>query len=1087
MASQREERLIEIIVNGQKADANLKQMEASVRVLGSQLKSLTPGTEEFIQKTKQLQEVNARIQSVRNDIKGVDTALKDSQSSAFSFKAAFVGALAAISFKELAQMVINFGVEAVKLAAKYSDAFADIRKSTGMTTQEVADLNKTLSKVDTRTSQEALLDIVKVGGQLGIAKKEIEGFTVAVDRAVVALGDEFAGGAEEVAKEVGGLSKLFKDVKDLDAGTAINNIGSAINDLGAAGSANGPFMTDFAKRIGGLGNLAPEVSQTLGLGAALQELGETAENAASGTKEILLAATKDIPAFASQMKLTNQELKTLINSNPNEVILKLADSFKGASNTSIVNTLNDLNIKSIQGSGVMMKLATSVDFVKEKQLLASNAMKEGTSLTKEFNIKNETLAAVMEKNAKKVEAFKLAVGEGLAPAFFLIMKVLEQLGGFFKTSFEGLMPYFTMLGNAIGKLASSLGFAGDAGSIFSYIMGKIGTAVEFAFSIIKVGITIISGLIYVFKALYDFFPPFRIAINAVVGAVKMLYDILVFTVEGINSVIKGLEKFFSMSGKEVKVKQTVESNINNKTTNSSQGSSAQPATDPAAEEKRKQAEAELQRAIEEQRKKEEARDAEQQRKEEDSAQKKRDKAAKDAEREKQAQEKKAQDIEKMQEDFRQKSLAADQALETLKLANSDQANADKFAKLKAAHDKELAAVEKLENSIRENEAISEEQKNALLAKYLDQRALMAEDYRQKEAGLQKKSDEEYREAKNTRDLAEKELAIITAEEGSQAELDAKLAKLELEKEIELENKLLTEEEKALIEAQYAQQSDDLYSELAEKKKAKEREIKDAAINVGRQILGAISDFSKISTDKKIAEAEKVKNEEIKKLDEQLKSGAITRDQYDAAKQAAEDKYNAKAKEEKRKQAKLDKEIALVNAIIATALAVVKALPSIPLSILAGISGAIGIATIAATPLPQFAKGGRTVGSFSGGGPVNEPYLAMAGEAGAEWIAPNWMVEHPKYANVIGWLESQRVRKFAEGGTTLPVQVPSSASTGGDPTAVMLQLLSAILDEHRSFRQEVSTWQRELQVHNDVGATQQGIQMLNKLRSDASVG
>jgi uncharacterized protein YukE len=186
-------------------------------------------------------------------------------------------------------------------------------------------------------------------GQFDQAREEIEGFVESVDKAVVALGDEFTGGAEQVARKIGALKELFKDTKDIhDTGKVLNDIGSAINALGAACSANGPFMTDFAKRLAGLGNLAPTITETLGLGAALQELGETSENAASGTKEILTLAAKDIPGFAKQMGLTNQQLKDMINNNPNEVILTLAKSFEGASNTKIVDTLTGLNIKSIQ-------------------------------------------------------------------------------------------------------------------------------------------------------------------------------------------------------------------------------------------------------------------------------------------------------------------------------------------------------------------------------------------------------------------------------------------------------------------------------------------------------------------------------------------------------------------------------------------------------------------------------------------------------------------------------------------------------------------------------------------------------------------
>lgn len=43
----------------------------------------------------------------------------------------------------------------------------------------------------------------------------------------------------------------------------------------------------------------------------------------------------------------------------------------------------------------------------------------------------------------------------------------------------------------------------------------------------------------------------------------------------------------------------------------------------------------------------------------------------------------------------------------------------------------------------------------------------------------------------------------------------------------------------------------------------------------------------------------------------------------------------------------------------------------------------------------------------------------------EYVMPKWMVENPKYANVLGYLESERMRKngFADSEYTTPVAIP----------------------------------------------------------------
>ncbi|MEI3554429.1 MAG: hypothetical protein V8Q54_07165 [Alistipes senegalensis] len=61
------------------------------------------------------------------------------------------------------------------------------RKTTGMTREEVEELNASLGKINTRTAQEELLGMARVGGKLGIAKQDIEGFTRAADVIKISL------------------------------------------------------------------------------------------------------------------------------------------------------------------------------------------------------------------------------------------------------------------------------------------------------------------------------------------------------------------------------------------------------------------------------------------------------------------------------------------------------------------------------------------------------------------------------------------------------------------------------------------------------------------------------------------------------------------------------------------------------------------------------------------------------------------------------------------------------------------------------------------------------------------------------------
>lgn len=396
-------------------NASMTELGLKSKQLHAELKNLKIGSEEWIDKLKEITEVDAKIADTKGEIKELTDQARESGTAWDRVKETFLGTFAAFSLDNIIGEVINFGKEGVASALKMSDAMSDIEKATDMTTEEVKDLVDNIKKIDTRTAVEDLTDIAIVAGQLGIAKNEVLGFVESVDKAVVALGDEFSGGAEEVAATIGGLQKLFKETKDMEAGKAINDIGSALNALGAAGSATGPVVADFTARMGQLGNLSPQISQTMGLGAAFQELGLTAEIASGGLSNIMLGASKATALYAEHLGMTEVAFKKMINNDPNAVIIKLAESFKGLPTTVVTKQLDDLGIKSQEATKVMSLLKDQTLMVQEKQKLAFEEMKKGTSLTDEFNKKNTNAAAEMAKMGKELKNLSTEIGQALLP------------------------------------------------------------------------------------------------------------------------------------------------------------------------------------------------------------------------------------------------------------------------------------------------------------------------------------------------------------------------------------------------------------------------------------------------------------------------------------------------------------------------------------------------------------------------------------------------------------------------------------------------------------------------------------------------
>ena len=166
-----------------------------------------------------------------------------------------------------------------------------------------------------------------------------------------------------------------------------------------------------------------------------------------------------------------------------------------------------------------------------------------------------------------------------------------------------------------------------------------------------------------------------------------------------------------------------------------------------------------------------------------------------------------------------------------------------------------------------------------------------------------------------------------------------------------------------------------------------------AIQLAGQLADIWGQFNQIQADKEKKELQEYE----RSCNKQLNAGKITQEQYNARTSQLDADLEKKKTEIAKKQAKRDKAQSIFSAIISTAAAIAQALPNIPLSIIAGIMGAAQIAVIASQPLPEYAKGGLTDGAK----------MYIAGEAGQEWISPNWMLKDKTTGPIIQQLEMVR--------------------------------------------------------------------------------
>jgi|GEM_PF-2207509 len=307
-----------------------------------------------------------------------------------------------------------FGVQGLATVLKgvfsdlvnYSDALADVRKTTGLSADEAARLAENLKQIDTRSSLAELLDIAKVAGQLGIAKDEVLGFTKAIDIANQALSDDFQGNAEEIATQLGKIGVVFrKQFEGKNTEQKLLDIGSALNELGAVGAATAPQLADVALRVGATAaNAGVGLPQVLAYAAVLQELGFSAEVSGTALNRIINTLTgRTAEAFRiaklADTNLTLKEFKRLLNTDMDAALQLFLRGLNSGNTTttSFSAKLATLKLNSGEAKSALTALAKNTELVAERQKTANEQLKIGTSLAAEAAVKNDTLAGSWAK------------------------------------------------------------------------------------------------------------------------------------------------------------------------------------------------------------------------------------------------------------------------------------------------------------------------------------------------------------------------------------------------------------------------------------------------------------------------------------------------------------------------------------------------------------------------------------------------------------------------------------------------------------------------------------------------------------------
>ena len=420
-------RRINLYINGEEVQHDIKSIRAEVTKLERTIKIATIGSKEYNDAMRRIQTLQPILNQHNAQLKQTSVSLLSMKGMANAFNKFMPLVMGGIgAFYGLA-----FGVtRAAQEFGAFDDKVADVMKVTQMSRDQVIALNEELKKIDTRSAQNTLLDLSFVAGKLGIsAQEDVLGFVRAADKISVALAKDLGGNAEEALRAIGKAVNIFRLDEVYGIEEAMLRVGSAINDLGMASVAQEGYLVKFIERVAGIAPLAGvSIENVLGLAAALDMVGQTSEVAATAYSQIMTKMATESETMARIAGVSIEEWTTLFSVDANEALMVLLESIR-ASGAGVFNELvNSLGYIGLEGERmirVMGAMVASVDTIREQQEIANRATKENVSITNEFNIKNNNAQAIIEKKQKSLQILRVELGEKLFPVYIKGMTVLE--------------------------------------------------------------------------------------------------------------------------------------------------------------------------------------------------------------------------------------------------------------------------------------------------------------------------------------------------------------------------------------------------------------------------------------------------------------------------------------------------------------------------------------------------------------------------------------------------------------------------------------------------------------------------------------
>lgn len=375
--------------------APLEDLQKAAAQLQEELSKTGRDAKKYVEKSMDLRRVNEQINEVKRSWQEHDNQIVATIKRLTSYVLVYAG------FNEVVGRIKQLYQANLQL----SDSLADIEKTTGLSTESVAELSREIDSIDTRTAQQELHDLAYEAGKLGIsAKEDVLGFVKAGNQLLVALGEDL-GGAEAV-RQLMKVNAILGETQKLGVEKALLATGSAINEISQTSRASAGPIVDVVNRIGAIGEAAGlSMSDLIALAGTLDALGQHAEMGGTALNTFISTLTSNTTEVAQAVGLSDDYLKNLIEQGKTiQAVIAVFEKMNAMGGLDVLAPImKDLGSDGERIKQVLVTLSSGVDELKAQVFTSSRAFKEATSVTDEYNIKNENAMAIMQRMGNAIK------------------------------------------------------------------------------------------------------------------------------------------------------------------------------------------------------------------------------------------------------------------------------------------------------------------------------------------------------------------------------------------------------------------------------------------------------------------------------------------------------------------------------------------------------------------------------------------------------------------------------------------------------------------------------------------------------------